>query len=229
MNASKFFVWSVSLAGLAALPASAQLVHLSLEAPDAGLIIHADDASISWDHSGSWITSFDVYYDGRHSLDAPFDSSKNFARVHVHTFDGLPSFDLTRPLQGFQQWNDSETGLSGLLFDFARPENSETFELNLVFNHLLPETGKLPLPPFPELGATEYTHSDFSIYSGRSFLDYPHFAEAYGGGIVTGLSFEITPVPEPATYAVAAALVLCVVSGARMLRGRGSRLADEAA
>lgn len=209
MNFFKTLCLAVSL-GLALSSASAQLVHLSLEPQDSWIIFHADSALVSWHPAIGWITEFDVHYDARLNFDDPLDASRNYWHMHLDVPE-LRGFDITRPIQSISASSDSETGLSSLTFAFNRLDSThfETMELNLLFNQLISTTGKLPLPPLPDLGFNQFGQgSSVFIQGGRSYFDFPHLAEFYGGAGISSVSFQIQPVPESEHYAIAGALLL---------------------
>lgn len=216
MNSLNYLLLSFS-AVVSAVPASAQLVHLSLEPQDSWVIFHADSGLIPWHPAIGWITEFDVHYDSRLNFGDTLDASRNYWHMHLDVPE-LRSFDITRPIQSISAWSDSETGVSSLTFTFNRFDAThfETMELNLIFNQLIPTTGKLPSPPLPELGFTQFGQgSSVFIQGGRSYFDFPHLADFYGGAGINSISFRIQPVPEPAHYALAATILLSVVAIAR--------------
>jgi len=202
---------------ISAVPASAQLVHLALEPQDSSVIFHADSGLVPWHPAVGWITEFDIHYDARLNFGDPLDASRNYWHMHLDVPE-LRSFDITRPIQSISASSDSETGVSSLMFTFNRFDAThfETMELNLIFNQLIPTTGKLPLPPLPELGSTQFGQgSSVFIQGGRSYFDFPHLADFYGGAGIRSISFRIQPVPEPAYYALTATLLLAAVAIAR--------------
>lgn len=211
--------------GVAASPLSAQLVHLSLEPAESWLLFHADSSSIPWHTGVGWITEFDLHYDARQEFGSTLDPSRNYWHMHVEAPE-LRNFDITRPIQNVLGWSDSDANKSALTFTFGRFDAThfETMELNLFFNQLIPTTGKLPLPPFPALGTSLFGDiPSVFIQGGRSYFDFPHLTDFYGGAQIASVNFEITPVPEPAEYSLAAVLLLGAILARRKFSPRLSR------
>jgi hypothetical protein len=179
----------------------AQLVHLSMGIDEPVLILHTNHAGGPFDHGAAFVTALDLYYDS-HALIGPLDPSMNYwrARVRVPT---VGIFDVVRPLQDVSAWEQ------GLTFSYFKSEGAiyEDFELNLVFNSTIPTEGPVPLPPFPELGSTEFATSGFFMQSGDSFFQYPDAADELGGGRILSVTAIMTPVPETANFAWAALLL----------------------
>lgn len=215
MNFRGYLLAALCLAGPALSSAVAQLIHVSVDAPDGHLLFKTDDASISWDHSAGFITQFDFTYnsDGKAG---PLDPGRNYWRIRVENPELGRNFVITKPLQSVEVWDQ------GLTFFYNNFENSafEEFSLDLVFDSPIPTDGSLPKFPLPALGKTEYVESRMSLYVGNSFFHVPHLAEAYGGIGIDSITVTMTPIPEPSVYGLAALAIVGVAIGLR----RGKRL-----
>lgn len=211
----------VVLASLAAPGLRGQLVHLQFtSSPTANydLLFRATSADIAWNQTPGLLTRLDLYFDlddavFQESGDITFtDPSRSFWRAHVEAGE-IGSFDIQRPIEGMQLWG---TGLYLAHAHYSSPY--EAFELSASF------VGGDPASPFPAPGSV-LDENAFRLEAGRSFFDYPDLLSGYGAGgfasaTITVSETPLTPVPEPATFSLAA---LIVFAGAVALRVRRSR------
>jgi len=58
------------------------------------------------------------------------------------------------------------------------------------------------------------------IQGGRSYFDFPHLTEFYGGAGISAITYEITPVPEPAAYGLAGMLLIGAFLAVKKFPGR---------
>jgi len=209
MNFRSILLAALCLAGPSLAPAVAQLIHISVNNPDDGLLFKADDGSLLWNTSTGYITQLEFTYDSQAHVGA-LDPGRNGWKMRVEN----PTLGRNFTIQGaFQRVS---TGEQNVLFEYSRP--NEDVELNLVFDSLIPTDGTLPQFPLPALGSTEYTHSNFRFFSGNTLFHVPHLAEAYGGvGNIQSITVWMTPIPEPSVYGLAA---LAMVGAAVVVRKR---------
>ena len=194
----------------------AQLVHVSTDIENGSLLLKANHASTPWNVGVAEITSFDFTYDSQ-ALIGALDPTKNFWHLKMNFF-GVGKFELSRPFDGVSA---SEQGLTFTSDRFVPGSVFEEFELNLVFNTIIPTEGPLP-NPLPALGSWGQSNvtSEFFLYGGRSYFpDVFDLADVYGGAGITALHPTMTPIPEPSTYAVGTILLVGALIGWRKRGG----------
>ena len=200
------------LAATLCATARAQLIHVSTDISNGSLLLKANHASTPWNVGVAEITSFDFTYDSQAVIGA-LDPNKNFWHLKMNFF-GVGKFELTRPFDGVVA---SEQGLT-FTFDRSVPGSVfEEFELNLVFNSIVPTEGPIP-NPLPALGTWGQSNvsSEFFLYGGRSYFpEVFDLADVYGGAAITALHPTMTPIPEPSTYAVGTILLVGALVGWR--------------
>jgi hypothetical protein len=220
MNFRGFVLGALSLAGSAVSPAVAQLIHVSVDMPDGGLIFKTDDASIPWNQSVGFITQFDFTFNSQEKAGA-LDPGRNYWRMRVENSSLGRNFVITKPLQTVTAWDQ------GLTFSYSNFEHNafEEFDLLMVFDSPIATDGSLPKFPLPALGATEFTQSGMSLFAGRSLFNVPHLTEAYGGIGINSVTVTMTPIPEPSVYGLAALAVAGVAIGLRRKKQISAALA----
>jgi hypothetical protein len=184
--------------------ARAQLVHLAFtEGQYNNMIFRADSVQIPWDHTGGYISRFDLWYDVANSS----DPTRNVWRADVFIYP-LGWFEIVRSHNGVSFSNENNV----LDLNYLKSTGGyEQLTLSAQIVDPAPDPG-LPLPPF--------AISNYSLYleGGSSFFNVPHFGDGYGNGafdrvtISTEQSVVLNPVPEPSTYAFASASLLGLVA-----------------
>jgi len=213
MNFREILLAAFCVAGPVITPAAAQLVHVSVDSPDALLLFKANRADIPWNQSGGFVRQLDFTYNSQEEIGA-LDPGRNYWRMRVENPELGRSFTLTRPFHNVLAWEQ------GLVFEYFVSTSSlyEMMELTLVFDEVISPEGRLPQPPLPALGATEYVQPRFRFHSGNSMFGVPYLAEAYGGGGISSISTTMTPIPEPSAFAFAG---LALIGWAIGMRQRG--------
>lgn len=213
MNSRRALLASLGFFGVLLTPVHAQLVHLSFEI-EAGLIFRANSADSPWHHVSGRVTKLDLYYDSQVPLGAWRDPSRNFWKMEVEVPERGREFVFARRFDEISKADDNQ----GLYFSFFRSRPHEDFELSLVFESpFSAEEGRLPLPPLPALGFTEYWRSSFNLFATQSFFPVSDIGEVYGGGEILSVTATLIPIPEPSTYAAGA---LLLVAAAVVVRRR---------
>lgn len=182
-------------------PARAQLIHLAFtEGRENNMIFRADSPMIPWNHTGGYISRFDLWYDAS----APTDPTRNVWRADVFAH-GLGNFEIVRPHDGLSFFDGN---LHLIYATETGPYETLEFDAQVVGDAT--SDGSPPVPPF--------SISSYSLYleGGSSYFDVPHFASGYGNGAFDKLTISVEqsvvlhPVPEPATYGLGAAALLGV-------------------
>jgi|SRR5688572_20025388 len=208
----------------------AQLVHLSFvaEASTGSVSIRGDrHLFYPWDTVGRGPLEaplyFDLYYDlntdkvGSSDLGAFYRGSepeRNFFRMRYQGPGMEKSFDVSRPIEGFGVYDDGMT-ISQRIDTFWSPYPD--FEFRMRFRSPASVDFAIPQPPFPPFDPLQLPH--LFLEGGRDLFDLEGLAEVNFSVRFTNMEYEIipdvTPIPEPHTYGLAAALVLGAALGMR--------------
>lgn len=200
-----------------ASPVLAQLVHLSLNAPEALLLFKADRADIPLNTSPGFVTELDLYFDSRSKIDAPLDPRTHYWHMRVENPVIGQTFNLVRPFQTVLAGEQSLT----FIYNISEVGRFENMEINLFFAAPIETNGSLPQLPWPALGETEYSHSDFRLLAGTSMFNVPHLTEVYGQHTdIDSYTVELVPIPEPAHFALVGLLMIGVAAVMRDWRRR---------
>lgn len=204
----------ILFAGVLALPADAQLVHLSLHARESTLFLSGDNqADYPWDTHGYLFAerpvTLDIYYDAAQTKLVPdpvvgwyrpSDAAHNYWHLHCDDDTLGEHFDFTRPLSDLFAYDQ---GLDCSWNHFTDDAN-EYLYLSISFLPPLAGHGSLPVPPLPGFDP------DFGarLEVDGSLFDLPGLAQAQLLVQFDSMRAELVPVPEPSAYGAAAALAL---------------------
>lgn len=220
---------------LSNVPAVAQLMHLSVDAPLMNLKLRGDKDHLNepWDTFGhvGYESPFklDIYFErdlpnlgtpgeGGHYL--PTDPTKNFWRMRFSDPTNQFHFDISRPLESIL------VGESVMIFAYANDDAPfEEMETWLEFTAPLPNFPDLPDgSPLPALD----TEDSRLFAQGSGFFDFEGLGEALVGASFTTVTAtpvpDFTPVPEPSTYGALAGAAGCALVIWRVRRQRRPRL-----
>ncbi len=184
--------------GALAASSFAQLVHIAFTEGDYNnMVFRANDINVPWNHTGGYISRFDVWYD----VNNPTDPTRNLWRANVFVYQ-LGNFEIIRPHDG----PSFDGNYLTLIHDQPAPYESMDLFIE-VLDNVSPGPG-LPVPPF-SIGS-----QSLFLGGGQSFYPVPDFGEGYGNGAFGRAtvrevdSVVLYPVPEPSTYGLAAIAVL---------------------
>jgi len=211
-------------------PVPAQLVHLSFVAEEGtGSHTIRGDRQLfyPWDTAGRGALTaslhFDLYYDlhatqtGSEDWGAAYygqlDPERNFFRMQYQGYRMDQPFDVTRAITSFAVFEKEMSFIQNLNANWPYPD----FEFSMSFQSSPSLDFAIPQPPFPPFDPLGLPH--LFLEGGRSLFDLEGLGEASFSVRFTDLRYEIipdvTPVPEPGTYGLAAALVLGAALGVR--------------
>jgi hypothetical protein len=209
--------------------ACAQLVHLTLFSSDANGIMNSNDPASPW---APWElrgpVQLDVYYDPTQlPTSVNPEGPDTFAGNPADNFWTLtfgngppphPNFSITRPLS-------FETLGNGIEINFQQNPGDpdpldDFFSATITFDASgLSDPFGVPIPPFGNL-----IDSSFNMFGREDLFGVPDQADANFGGDLDSFSAAIVPdfepVPEPSTYGLAAAGIICLAVAARRTGNR---------